>query len=94
MTPEKSQGWHITVTHPFGDHTPLCLTWAFESQCSCSAPLSSNVGCIRGPLKPDFPQFHFCAQKGRGMGRGGGGGAICVWRLSCANEIIIIFESV
>ena len=32
LTPEKSQGgrktWHITGTHPFGDHAPSCLTSA------------------------------------------------------------------
>ena len=28
------------VTHPFGDHAWSCLTLAFESNCSCSAPLT------------------------------------------------------
>ena len=27
----------VTVTHPFGDHAPSCLTLAFESECSCSS---------------------------------------------------------
>ena len=44
LTLEKSQGgqkaWHIMVTHPFDDHTRSCLTLAFESECSCSAPLT------------------------------------------------------
>ena len=44
LTPEKSQGGHkaedMTVTRPFGDHTQLCLTLAFKSEHSCSAPLT------------------------------------------------------
>ena len=34
LTIEKSQGAHITVTHPFGDHTQSCLTLAFKSEYS------------------------------------------------------------
>ena len=44
LTHEKFQGGHkaedMTVTHPFGDHTQLCLTLAFKSEHSCSAPLT------------------------------------------------------
>ena len=44
LSPEKSQGgreaWHVTVIHPFGDHAPSCVTLAFESEYSCSAPLT------------------------------------------------------
>ena len=44
LTPEKSQGGrkaeHVTVTHPFGDHALSCLTLNFESEYSCSAPLT------------------------------------------------------
>ena len=42
LTPEKSQGRHkaehITVTHPFDDHAPSCLTMAFKNEYSCCAP--------------------------------------------------------
>ena len=31
---------HVTVAHPCGDHARSCLTWAFESECSCSVPLA------------------------------------------------------
>ena len=44
LTPEKSAGgrkaWHITVNRPVGDHARSCLTLAFESEYSCSAPLT------------------------------------------------------
>ena len=46
LTPEKSQGGrkahHITVSHPYDDHARSCITLAlaFESECSCSAPLT------------------------------------------------------
>ena len=49
LTPEKSQGGrkaqHITVSHPYDDHARLCITLAlaFESECSCSAPLTPQV---------------------------------------------------
>ena len=42
LTLEKSQGGckaeHTTVTHPCGDRARSCLTWAFESKCSCFTP--------------------------------------------------------
>ena len=42
---EKSEGGlkakHLTVTHLFDDHArSSCLTLAFESECTCSAPLT------------------------------------------------------
>ena len=48
VTPEESQGgrkdWHITVTHPFGDHAPSCLyNLVFESEYSCSAPPNTVI---------------------------------------------------
>ena len=48
LTPEKFQGGrkasHVTVTEPFGDHAPSCVTFAFENECSCSAPLTVHKG--------------------------------------------------
>ena len=45
LTPEKSQGprkaQHVTVIHPFGDHAPSCLTFAFEREyllCATDSP--------------------------------------------------------
>ena len=36
LTPEKSQGgrkaWHVTVTHPFGDHAFIVLSFGFREQ--------------------------------------------------------------
>ena len=35
------------ITHPGGDRAQSCLTLAFESECSCSVPLTLSVGwCI------------------------------------------------
>ena len=41
-SPERlAQSQHVTVTNPFGDHAPSCLTSSLESECYCSAPLTA-----------------------------------------------------
>ena len=52
------KAWHVTVTCPCGGHAWLCLTWAFESECShCALPTLPteftgenicvcNIGCF------------------------------------------------
>ena len=42
----QMQSQHAAVTHPFGNHARQCLTLAVESECSCSAPLTPEVGFI------------------------------------------------
>ena len=38
----QSLAHKLTLTHPFGDHARSCLILAFESECSCSMPLTSH----------------------------------------------------
>ena len=53
LTLGKSQGgwkaWHIRVTHPCDDHARSSLTLAFQSEYTCSAPLTLLVYVFRPP---------------------------------------------